>query len=370
HLRKPPSSRVFVVSPGIAHNLGIVRASTIRDKKPGRSGAAVHAPQPTDLRLGHIVRLLMEHATVVVSGTKIAEEISSSRSEVWRLIQQLRSLGVDVAGHPATGYQLRSVPDLLLPEILRPLLRSTIFHAHLHHFYKIGSTNTAAMAAAAEGVPEGSVFLAEEQTAGRGRGANTWQSPRSTGIYCSVVLRPALPPADVLALSLAAGLAVQSAIQDVDSRVSADLKWPNDLLIDGKKVCGILTEMNAEATRVRYIVVGIGINVNQASFPKDLPATSLRLVTGSEWSRVELLATLLKSLGREYRQLVEDSEARGSILQRFAQNSSWVFGKKVRIEENGAAFEGTTEGLDGRGFLLVRTLHGLQTVLSGTVREK
>ncbi len=103
HLRKPPSSRVFVVSPGIAHNLGIVRASTIRDKKPGRSGAAVHAPQPTDLRLGHIVRLLMEHATVVVSGTKIAEEISSSRSEVWRLIQQLRSLGVDVAGHSCDG---------------------------------------------------------------------------------------------------------------------------------------------------------------------------------------------------------------------------------------------------------------------------
>jgi len=312
----------------------------------------------------------MEHATVVVSGTKIAEEIASSRSEVWRLIQQLRSLGVDVAGHPATGYQLRSVPDLLLPEILRPLLRGTVFDAHLNHFYKIGSTNTAAMAAAADGAPEGSVFLAEEQTAGRGRGANSWQSPRSTGIYCSVVLRPALPPSDVLPLSLAAGLAVQSAIQQVDSHVSADLKWPNDLLIGGKKVCGILTEMNAEATRVRYIVVGIGINVNQASFPKDLPATSLRLVTGSEWSRVELVAALLKSLDREYRQLVENSEARESILLRFAQNSSWVFGKKVRIEENGAAFEGTTEGLDGRGFLLVRTPHGLHTVLSGTVREK
>ena len=130
--------------------------------------------QQTDLRLGLIVRLLMQHATVVVSGTKIAQEISSSRSEVWRLIQQLRGLGVDVAGHPATGYQLRSVPDLLLPEILRPMLRGTIFHAQLHHFYKIGSTNTVAMAAASEGAPEGTVLLAEEQTAGRGRGSNTW----------------------------------------------------------------------------------------------------------------------------------------------------------------------------------------------------
>ena len=127
--------------------------------------------------------------------------------------------------------------------------------------------------------------------------------------------------------------------------------------------------MNAEATRVRYIVVGIGINVNQASFPKDLPATSLRLVTGSEWSRVDLVAALLKSLDREYRQLLEDPDARQSILRRFAEKSSWVQGKAVRIEENGAAFEGTTEGLDPRGFLQVRTAKGTQTVLSGTVRE-
>ena len=316
----------------------------------------------------------MEHATVVVSGTKIAQEISTNRSEVWRLIQQLRGLGVDVAGHPATGYQLRSVPDLLLPEILRPLLRGTIFDEHVHHFYKIGSTNTSAMAAAADGAPEGSVFLAEEQTAGRGRGANSWQSPQSTGIYCSVILRPALPPSEVLVLSLAAGLAVQSAIQQVDSRVTADLKWPNDVLIvnknDSKKVSGILTEMNAEPTRVRYIVVGVGINVNQASFPKELPATSLRLTTGSAWSRVDLAAALLKSLHREYRQLLDNADARESILRRFAENSSWVHGKAVRIEENGIAFEGTTEGLDPRGFLQVRTAKGMQTVLSGTVREQ
>ena len=326
--------------------------------------------QPTDLRLGHIARLLMEHATVVVSGTKIADEISSSRSEVWRLVQQLRGMGVDVAGHPATGYQLRSVPDLLLPEILRPLLRGTIFESHLHHFYRIGSTNTAAMDAAAEGSPEGSVFLAEEQTAGRGRGANSWQSPRSTGVYCSVILRPALPPSDVLVLSLAAGLAVKAAIGQINAQVELDLKWPNDVLIKGKKVSGILTEMNAEATRVRYIVVGIGINVNQAGFPEDLPATSLRIASGKEWSRVELVGALLKSLDREYRQLLVDLDTKAAILERFAENSSWVFGKQVRIEENGLAFEGITDGLDARGFLRVRTLFGVQTVLSGTVRER
>src|SRR5258708_527054 len=351
----------------------IGKTGTIRQSRRSRANMRAsheHKPQPTDLRLGRIVRLLMEHATVVVSGTKIGQEISSTRSEVWRLIQQLR--GLDVAGHAATGYQLRSVPDLLLPEILRPFLRGTIFDAHLHHFYKIGSTNTAAMAAAAEGAPEGSVFLAEEQTGGRGRGANAWHSERSAGIYCSVVLRPALPPSEVLVLSLAAGLAVQAAIQQIDSRVNVDLKWPNDLLIDGKKVCGILTEMNAEARRVRYIVVGIGINVTQSTFPNELAeqATSLRLVTGSEWSRVELTGALLKSLDGEYRQLLADTDARRSILPRFAEHSSWGKGQAFRIEENGSALEGITEGLDDRGFLRVRTANGVQTVLSGTVREK
>jgi BirA family biotin operon repressor/biotin-[acetyl-CoA-carboxylase] ligase len=327
---------------------------------------------PTDVRLGRIVRLLMQHATVVVSGTKIAQEISSNRSEVWRLVQQLRGLGVDVAGHSATGYRLKSVPDLLLPEILDPLIRGTIFDSQLHHFYKIGSTNTAAMVAAAQGAPEGSVFLAEEQTEGRGRGAHTWESARSAGIYCSSVLRPPLPPSEALVLSLAAGLAVHAAIRQVNERVDLDLKWPNDVLITGKKVCGILTEMNAEATRVRYIVVGIGINVNHPSFPKNLEAeaTSLQLATGSEWSRVELTAALLKSLDREYRLLIEQKDARLSILQRFAEQSSWARGKQVRVEENGSKVEGTTEGLDERGFLLVRTAQGVRTVLSGTVREK
>ncbi|HZQ94261.1 MAG TPA: biotin--[acetyl-CoA-carboxylase] ligase, partial [Candidatus Sulfotelmatobacter sp.] len=334
----------------------------------GRS--AGHEPQQTDIRLGRIVRLLMEHATVVVSGTKIAEEIASSRSEVWRLVQQLRGLGVDVAGHPATGYQLRAVPDLLLPEIVKPLVRGTIFEGQIRHYYKIGSTNTAAMAAAAQGAAQGSVFLAEEQTAGRGRGSNSWLSERSTGIYCSVILRPALPPSDVLILSLAAGLAVQAAIQQVDSRVVPDLKWPNDLLIAGKKVCGILTEMNSEATQVRYIVVGIGINVNQASFPEELQATSLRMVTGSEWSRVELAAALLKSLDREYRMLLENPDAMQAITRRFVEGSSWAYGKKVRIEESHSALEGTTAGLDARGFLQLQTAHGVQTVLSGTVRER
>jgi BirA family biotin operon repressor/biotin-[acetyl-CoA-carboxylase] ligase len=288
---------------------------------------------------------------------------------VWRLIQQLRDLGVEIAGHPSTGYSLKSMPDLLLPDMIAPQLHGTIFGKHIHHYYKIGSTNTVAMGAASAGAPEGSVFLAEQQTAGRGRGAHEWHSARSSGIYCSVLLRPALPPSDALILSLAAGLAVYAAVQEIDSRVVPDLKWPNDVLIGGKKFCGILTEMNAEVTRVRYVVVGIGINVNQSSFPSDLQtvATSLRLSTGTQWSRVELCSALLKSLDREYRGLLERPEAATAILRRFQERSSSVRGRQIEVEENGG-LEGITEGLDSRGFLQVRTAQGVRTVLSGTVR--
>jgi BirA family biotin operon repressor/biotin-[acetyl-CoA-carboxylase] ligase len=313
----------------------------------------------------------MNYPTVVISGTKLAQEIGSTRSEVWRLVQQLRTLGVEIAGHPSSGYQLTAVPDLLLPELLQPLVRGTIFAEHIHHYYRAGSTNTLAMQAASAGAPEGSVFLAEQQTAGRGRGNNQWHSAESAGIYCSVILRPQLPPADVLVLSLGAGLAVVSAVQEIDAQLSPDLKWPNDVLIDGKKFCGILTEMNAEATRVRHIVVGVGINVNHTQFPEEISgrATSLRIATGKNWSRVDLCAALLRSLDREYASLVNDPDAHAQILQRFEECSSMMHGRHVRVEENGG-FEGVTDGLDPRGFLKVRTPDGLRIVYSGTVRVK
>jgi len=272
---------------------------------------------------------------------------------------------------------LRAVPDLLLPEMLASSLKGTIFGTQsgkqIHHYYKIGSTNSEAMRAAAEGAPEGSVFLAEEQLAGRGRGAHTWHSARSSGIYCSVILRPAMPPSDALIFSLAAGLAVRAAVREIAPQLQVDLKWPNDALIGGRKFCGILTEMNAEATRVRHLVVGIGINANQVKFPAELRevATSLRMETGTEWSRVELCAALLKSLDREYRSLIENAGARVSILRGFEESSSTVRGSKVSVsvnEDENPELAGVTEGLDERGFLLVRTAEGLRPILSGTVK--
>lgn len=251
-------------------------------------------------------------------------------------------------------------------ELDRALAR-TPFAGKLRHFSSIGSTNTHAMQQAEAGAAEGMVYFADEQTAGRGRGAHQWSSPPGSGLYVSVLLRPQIPPADILWLSLAAGLAVREAVRQVTS-LECDLRWPNDLLFGRRKFCGILTELNAELTRTRHVVIGIGINVHQEQFPPELRdiATSLHIETGRAWPRQELLAALLQSLHREV--LALSREANPSIMKRLENASSWVRGKRVRVEE-GDGFSGVTEGLDARGFLQVRTSEGLRTVLSGGVRE-
>ena len=347
----------------VAHNHRIHSPAPIR---PSKNAPTLEA---TDARLNRIVRLLTNNATVVVSGTKIAAELGASRSEVWRLIRLLRDNGVAIAGHPSIGYQLEATPDLLLPEILAPLLAGTMFAGQVRHYFRTGSTNVLALDAGAAGASEGATFLAEEQTAGRGRGGHVWHSARADGIYCSVLLRPQLPPTQVLLLSLAAGLAVRSAIVEVTG-LEADLKWPNDLMLANKKFCGILTEMHSEATRVRHVVVGVGVNVNQKAFPEEIreQATSLYLESRILGSRVELVGALLKSLDREYRALMSEPEARESILHRFQEHSSWTNDCAVRIEDD-ESFAGITAGLDGQGFLQVRTPQGLRTVVSGTVRR-
>lgn len=255
---------------------------------------------------------------------------------------------------------------------LNAALAGSRFAGKLHYFPSVDSTNTHAIQQAEAGAPDGSVYFADEQTLGRGRGAHGWSSPPASGLYVSVLLRPRIPPAEILWLSLAAGLAAQKAIRDVTA-LDADLRWPNDLLLGKKKFCGILTELNAEVTRVRHVVIGIGINVHQPEFPEELRAiaTSLAIETGRNWPRQELLIALLQSLDCEVRGLTESANAEAfarSLRERVAAGSSWIRGKRVRVEE-GDGFTGITEGLDPRGFLLVRTAEGLRTVYSGGVRE-
>lgn len=258
-------------------------------------------------------------------------------------------------------------------DVLQQALTGTMFDGKLHLFPSIESTNTYAINEAAKGAPDGSVYVAEEQTAGRGRGDHTWHSEPSTGIYVSVLLRPHLAAADGLWLSLATGLAVQRAIENVTGVVT-DIRWPNDLLFRQRKVGGILVEMNAEAPRIRHSVIGIGINVNQGSFPANLngEATSLRLGTGREIAREELLIGVLQCLSEEINALIQPESftvACQEILRRLEAKSTWIRGKQVFVNEAGG-YTGVTAGLDEKGFLLVRTDDSVRRVLSGGVRER
>ena len=255
-----------------------------------------------------------------------------------------------------------------LPALDRALT-GTPFAGNIRFFPSVHSTNVLAMREAEEGAPEGMVYLADEQTAGRGRGAHNWHSARGAGLYASILLRPRVAPADILWLSLAAGLAVREAVHQVTT-LEADIRWPNDLLFGNRKFCGILTELNAEVTRVRHAVVGIGINVHQDHFPAELAgvAASLRSETGRSWPRQDLLLALLQSLHREAQALSANTpQAALNILTRIEAASSWVRGKHVRIDE-GEGYTGVTAGLDARGFLQVRTSQGIRSVLSGGVR--
>ena len=248
-------------------------------------------------------------------------------------------------------------------------LAGTPFAGKLHHFAEIDSTNTHAMREAAAGAPDGSVYFADAQTLGRGRGAHTWASAPGSGLYVSILLRPDLAPADALWLSLAAGLAVRAAVLEV-ALLAADLRWPNDLLFGQRKFSGILTEMHAEVTRVRHLVIGIGINVHQREFPPELSdrATSLFLESGRDVPRQTLLVALLRALHAEVEAL-SSAGAHTSILTRLEQQSTWVRGKRVTVDEDGG-YSGVTAGLDLRGFLLVSTAEGAHTVRSGGLRAE
>jgi len=327
-------------------------------------------PGTTDRRIDALLTLLAENSTIVISGAKIAKEIGVTRQQVWRWIEKLRALGVRVKGHPRSGYHIERVPDILVPQMLSHRLYGTPFARRIYHFFKIDSTNSVAMRLGESGEPHGTIVLAEEQTAGRGRAGRTWTSEKSAGIYCSILLRPPIPPAHAPLLTLVAGLAARdAAAEDLDTL--PDIRWPNDLLVGGRKVCGILTEMHAEPDRLHYAVIGIGINVNQAKMPAELAdiATSLRMETGKIHSRLELLIRLLRYLDRYYNQFL--SEGADPILHRFAEVSSYFQGKRVRITTATETFTGTTAGLESNGVLRVTRDdgRGIVPVVSGDVAE-
>ena len=331
--------------------------------------ARTSLPGTTDRRLASLLTLFANNATIAISGEHIAKEIGVSRSTVWRWVQRLREVGVRVKGKPNTGYFLERVPDILTPDMLRQRLKGGLFAKKIHHFFRSDSTNRVAMELGYANEPEGTVVLAEEQTAGRGRAGRSWHSERATGIYVTLLLRPKISPVQAPLLTMMAGLSAHAAIQ-AQTGLKADIKWPNDLMLDGKKLGGILTEMHAEPTLVRFVIVGIGINVNQEQFPTELRdiATSLRAETGKAQSRLDLLARLLGEFETDYNRFVRDGSR--SVTERFAQVSSYASGKKVRVTNGEESYTGVTAGLRPEGLLQVKQEDGSTvTVLAGDVTE-
>jgi BirA family biotin operon repressor/biotin-[acetyl-CoA-carboxylase] ligase len=326
-------------------------------------------PGTTDRRLAALLTLLSENATIVISGARIAREIGVSRSTVWRWVEQLRKLGVRVKGQHSTGYFLEQVADILTPDLLRKRLKGSLFGKRVFHFFKTDSTNRVGLELGYAGEPEGTVVIAEEQTAGRGRAGRNWYSERGTGLYFTMLLRPRLSPVQAPLLTMLAGISAQAAIQ-AQTDLAPEVKWPNDLLLDGRKIGGILTEMHAEPNAIRFVIVGVGINVNQETFPTDISslATSLRKESGRMVYRLELLVRLLAQFETDYNRFLREGPA--FVVDRFQNASSFAQGRRVRVDTGVESFLGTTAGLSPEGLLRVERENGpLVTVIAGDVSE-
>jgi len=258
--------------------------------------------------------------------------------------------------------------EQLNAELIDASLANTPFHGQLHHLASIDSTNTHALEQAKLGAPHGSYYIADEQTAGRGRSDHTWISEAGEGLYLSVLLRPKISPSDLTWLPLLAGLAVHRAIREVTA-LEADLRWPNDILIGPRKVAGILVEAVTDSGQLSAAVLGIGINLHQQTFPADLatPATSLDLETGLYTCRQDLLVAILQELNAELQHL-NRTEAIAAVPNRIAAISTWVQGRQVEVH-GPQPCSGTTLGLDPSGFLRVQTKTGPITITTGGLRD-
>ncbi|MEW5920644.1 MAG: biotin--[acetyl-CoA-carboxylase] ligase [Bacillota bacterium] len=312
-----------------------------------------------------IMSLLKKSSPVPLSGEVIARRLGVSRTAVWKNIKSLQEMGYGITGSPRRGYILEQIPDLLYPLELGERLHTQVIaplSSYIHYLPHTDSTNNVLKSMAEEGAPEGTVVVAECQETGRGRMGRCWSSPAGKGIYLSILLRPTIPPQNTSPLTLLAAVAVCSGIRAVLPRLSPGIKWPNDLLIGERKVCGILCEIKAEMDLVHYLVAGIGINVNTnlEDFPIPLrsTATSLRLANGGgEVSRLAVAAGVLQHYDELYREYMEAGAA--PVLARWREYNI-TLGRRVKIQNPGASFTGIARELDRNGALVVEEETGEQ----------
>ena len=315
-----------------------------------------------------ILDLLKENKDEFISGQKISDDLGVSRAAIWKYIKALKEDGYEIESVSRNGYRLISCPDILNYDEVKNYLNTKYIGRNILYFETIDSTNIKAKELAMEGAKEGTVVTSEEQTLGRGRLGRKWISPKYKGIWMSIILRPNINPANVSKITHIGAAAVNKAIEDMG--IKTYIKWPNDIILNEKKLCGILTEMSGEMDKINYIVMGIGINVNldKEEFDDEIReiATSFKAEIGKETNRKKLMASILNNFEELYNEFIENGTINKSLD--ICRKNSIVLGKEVRIIRRGQSENVIALQLDDEGELIIRHKDGkIEKLISGEV---
>ena len=322
-------------------------------------------PAGPDPGLLEILNFLREEEKFV-SGEVLAARVGLSRAGIWKRLHRLKALGYLIEGEPRRGYRLLAPPDKLLPEEIIYRLGTTTLRGPIYHFETSESTNDTAKILGAQGAAEGAMVVAETQTAGRGRLGRYWLSPPGLGIYVSLLLRPPLPPNEMPQITLSTAVSVVRALTRAVG-VTPGIKWPNDLILKGKKLGGILTEMETESDQIRYLVVGMGLNVNNPDFSPELGGrgTSLLREEGRNFTRLTILKAWLEEFETLYKQFL--AQGFPGILEEWKQHSV-TLGKYVAVRQGPRQIEGLAMEITAEGALVLETAWGEEVkVTSGEI---
>ena len=315
---------------------------------------------------GEILKLLKE-TDGYVSGQELCRRFGVSRTAVWKVINQLKEEGYEIEAVRNRGYALKGAGDVLSEAELLSCLKTEWAGGRTVYFDATDSTNVQARRLAEAHAPHGTLVVSDRQDGGKGRRGRSWASPSGVGIWMSLILRPEIAPSSASMLTLAAALAVREGIQE-ETGLSPLIKWPNDLVLNGKKICGILTEMSTELMEIQYVITGIGINVNQREFPPEIrdTATSLSLEAGRSFRRSSLIAAILKAFEKDYAAFLKTGDL-SLLLEEY--NACLVNrGKEVCILDPSGEYRAVAEGIDESGSLLVTLPDGTRReIISGEV---
>lgn len=316
-----------------------------------------------------ILDFLIQHKDEFVSGQQISEQLGISRTAVWKHIRVLKQRGYVIESYTKKGYCLREAPELLSEQAIEEGLSTKVVGRHIVYRECVDSTNNVAKKLADEGAPEGTIVVAEEQTGGRGRINRLFLSPFAKGVWFSLILRPNIPPMEVSKMTLLAAVAVARAIRH-HGLTDCGIKWPNDILVKGRKMVGILTELNGSAEKVNYIIMGIGVNtgITAEDLSKDLqPIVTSFAREGVRVSRLALLETLLKEIEGLYQTVCRDGFA--PVLAEW-RALSCMLGQDVTVTSIDKTFSGKAVDIDENGNLLVATPEGVEVVMAGDIHVR